>query len=68
MRTMYNGRGLGWKGAGVGWRSSAGFEESLKVFEDISVMGHPFEGQLYHIEADGSGVTIGDTILSPPQM
>ena len=34
--TMYNGRGLGRKGAGAGWRSSAGFEESLKVFKAIS--------------------------------
>ena len=33
---MYNGRGLGRKGAGVGWRSSVGFEESLKVFEGVS--------------------------------
>ena len=34
--TMYNGGGLGQKGAGVSWRSSAGFEESLKVFEGVS--------------------------------
>ena len=34
--TMYNGRGLGWKGTGAGRRSSVGFEESLKVFEDVS--------------------------------
>ena len=33
---MYNDGGLGRKGPGAGWRSSAGFEESLKVFEGVS--------------------------------
>ena len=36
--SMYNGRGLGWKGTGVGRKSLVGFkglQRSLKVFEDL---------------------------------
>ena len=40
---MYNSGGLGGKGTGAGRRSSAGFKESLKVFEDVSVRAQPCE-------------------------